>query len=334
MKNKGFTLVELIGVVVIIGLIAVFSVPALTKTIKESAEKEYNEYAKNIELAAENYFHSETDGIINVKEFIQVGTLLENGYLKNQVNPKTNQETSNDATIIVSKNSDGTENYEFVDFNATENGYETDGLIVSYDGYNTPIDGVWKDLSGNGNDGTLMNSVWESNNILIDSNTNSRIFVYDLIPQYSKITMSITMKVNNETNRRSIFNNFDGGGTGFEFHGDKICFLVYLKDIGYKSVCSTEALSINEIYNVSGTYDGKIINLYINGVKNNYLNISGTIAWSSNNTIFAIGCNPTGNVCQTDYSDMNVYSVKLYDRSLSDTEIYNNYQIDRYRFDI
>ena len=48
MKNKGFTLMELIGVIVILGVISVFSIPALTKTFKDSAEKEYNEYVKNI----------------------------------------------------------------------------------------------------------------------------------------------------------------------------------------------------------------------------------------------------------------------------------------------
>ena len=134
MKKKGFTLVELIGVLVILGLIATFSVPALTKTMKDSSEKQYNEYLKNITLAAENYFHSETDGTLNGKYFIKIKTLYDSGYLKKEKNPKTNEDTNENSTVMISKNEDGTEKYELLDMDATETGYVSDGLLVHYDG--------------------------------------------------------------------------------------------------------------------------------------------------------------------------------------------------------
>ena len=83
--KKGFTLVELIGVIVILGVIAAFSVPALTKTMKNSADKEYEEFVKNITLAAENYFHNETDGKIDSRVFIKISTLVNSGYLKKEI---------------------------------------------------------------------------------------------------------------------------------------------------------------------------------------------------------------------------------------------------------
>ena len=157
MKKNGFTLVELIGVLVILGLIATFSVPALTKTMKDSSEKQYNEYLKNITLAAENYFHSETDRTLNDKYFIKIKTLYDSGYLKKEKNPKTNEDTNENSTVMISKNEDGTEKYELLELDATETGYVSDGLLVHYDGYHKPENNVWNDLSGNGNNGTLYN---------------------------------------------------------------------------------------------------------------------------------------------------------------------------------
>lgn len=115
MKNKGFTLIELIGVVVILGLLATFSIPALTKTFRDSADKQYEEYLKNIELAAENYFHSETNGDLTTNYTITIGELVSSGYLKKEINPKTNTETPDSYIVIISKNEDGTEKYELVE---------------------------------------------------------------------------------------------------------------------------------------------------------------------------------------------------------------------------
>lgn len=118
--KKGFTLIELVGVVVILGLIATFSVTAFTKIFSDSADKQYTEYVKNITMAAENYFHNETDGLLIDEYKITIGELAKKGYLKKEINPKTNEEVLDNYYVRISKNEDGTEKYEFVERDINE----------------------------------------------------------------------------------------------------------------------------------------------------------------------------------------------------------------------
>ena len=118
--KKGFTLIELIGVVVILGLLTAFSIPALTKTFRSSADKQYEEYVKNITMAAENYFHSETDGILTDTYVITIRELVEKGYLEKELNPKTNEEPLDTYYVSISKQENGTEKYEFIERDINE----------------------------------------------------------------------------------------------------------------------------------------------------------------------------------------------------------------------
>lgn len=118
--KKGFTLIELVGVVVILGLLSAFSVTAFTKLFSDSADKQYTEYVKNITMAAENYFHNETDGLLIDEYKITIGELAEKGYLKKEINPKTNEEVQDTYYVRISKNEDGTEKYEFVERDINE----------------------------------------------------------------------------------------------------------------------------------------------------------------------------------------------------------------------
>ena len=55
MKNKGYTLVELLAVFVILGIIIMISVPAITGVISSSKSKAYDEQVKILENAARTY---------------------------------------------------------------------------------------------------------------------------------------------------------------------------------------------------------------------------------------------------------------------------------------
>ena len=55
MNKKGFTLVELLGVITVLAIIGVITMPIVNKTIKDSKEKSYKAQIKEIEKAAEDY---------------------------------------------------------------------------------------------------------------------------------------------------------------------------------------------------------------------------------------------------------------------------------------
>lgn len=56
MNRKGFTLIELIAVIVMIGLIMVIVVPNILDIVSESKETSYNTLVKNIVTSSEMYY--------------------------------------------------------------------------------------------------------------------------------------------------------------------------------------------------------------------------------------------------------------------------------------
>ena len=55
MKNKGFTLVELLGVLVVLAIMLIVTVPAITSSLKSADQKEYDSFVNNIIDSAELY---------------------------------------------------------------------------------------------------------------------------------------------------------------------------------------------------------------------------------------------------------------------------------------
>ena len=55
MKNKGFTLVELIAVLVVLSLISLIAIPTVNKSLKEYKQKLYDDAIRNIEQSAKNW---------------------------------------------------------------------------------------------------------------------------------------------------------------------------------------------------------------------------------------------------------------------------------------
>ena len=79
LKNKkGFTLVELLSVLVVLGLIAIICYPAVTKTINDQKVKLSAEQRNRIINAAKNYVAS---NVIADETCINVSDLQSGGYL-------------------------------------------------------------------------------------------------------------------------------------------------------------------------------------------------------------------------------------------------------------
>lgn len=105
MKQKGFTLVELLGVIVILGLLATIIYPVINKKIKTSKQELYKTQIHTIESGARNW-GADHIGTLPINEgetvIVTLSELQNQGYVaENLENPKTGEPFSPDTTITI-----------------------------------------------------------------------------------------------------------------------------------------------------------------------------------------------------------------------------------------
>ena len=115
-NKKGFTLIELIGVIVILALLALLITPVVTSVINNSKEKLYQNTLKNIEISAKDWFSDEENIDKLPKNFetcyITLGELKDEGVVDLDIkNPETGELLDNNSiNVIVTKNNNS---YQF-----------------------------------------------------------------------------------------------------------------------------------------------------------------------------------------------------------------------------
>ena len=97
MKNKAFTLVELMAIIIIIGVIATIAVPNVTNAIKISKQKSCEKQKEMIIDAAKRWA---TDNRISNSN-VSIETLKTEGYIKNEdiKNPLTKKNMTGEINI-------------------------------------------------------------------------------------------------------------------------------------------------------------------------------------------------------------------------------------------
>ena len=92
--NKGFTLIEIIAIMVVLVGIFLISFPTLTNMTKSDEQKRYDNMVANLCAAGKTYMYSNMDqfpelSIINSQVELQISELISYGNVdKNIVNPK------------------------------------------------------------------------------------------------------------------------------------------------------------------------------------------------------------------------------------------------------
>ena len=107
MKNKGFTLVELIGVITVLGIVILLAIPTVRKINDNSKEELYNVQINNIEEGLKNWAIDNSNLLPqNEGEIINItlGQLKTGGYIDSEIkNPKTNKCFGNDMILTVTR---------------------------------------------------------------------------------------------------------------------------------------------------------------------------------------------------------------------------------------
>ncbi len=124
MKNrKGFTLVELLAVIVILGVIMLIAVPNVVSMIDRNKKRTYIEDARNMVTMAEYMLRSDTSIALPTNSEILVLPLstINNGDL--DIDPEGNEYSTDNSYVAIMKDSNGFDEYwvNLVGINGREN---------------------------------------------------------------------------------------------------------------------------------------------------------------------------------------------------------------------
>ena len=116
MKEKGFTLIELIAVIIILGVIAVITVPSVNRAIEKSKTKSLEEQIDRIISSAKNYAIDNSDKlpiVNNEQMLIKVSDLVETGFLEEIPKSPVTEEDLNECIIVTYNETKSKYEYEY-----------------------------------------------------------------------------------------------------------------------------------------------------------------------------------------------------------------------------
>ena len=212
-----------------------------------------------------------------------------------------------------------------------------DGLIRYYNAINnleyshSSNTTIWKDLSGN-YDGEVNDVTWNDKSASFNG-TSSNVNIGQI--REKEITLEVYFKYDNVTSEPAqylISNvNDDLGITMLIDVDSRPRIAVY--DTEYRYIYG-ESIATGAYYNLTGTYDGTNLKLYLNSILIGTLNVGTVQIYPNDTTSMVIGCDPNidqdGNhYCFGDFFAGTIYSARVYNRVLTEEEIKQNIIADR-----
>lgn len=311
----GFTLIEVIAVVILLSIILLVSLPALSSTLKNTKEKRYQEFLNDLYIATEAYITMNDELFPQLKydngtAFINISELVYNNYINhNKGNPKTEEDISLESTIKVTKLQDKSLTYDYFDENYTNGAYVSDQLILMYDAYNLADDKI-KDLKGT-NDGVMVNfnNGWLADTILFDGvddyisnniNTTSNELTFQFVLKYQKKDSNFYIFNKSDVNPMLMVNNngylvLNSSNGTIDYTNQTIMLTVTIDSDGSKLYLNNELVLSDEITDTSGVY-----RLFSNNGSNPYKG--------------------------------SLFATRIYEKSLTADELEINYKIDKGRY--
>src|SRR5208283_325339 len=214
------------------------------------------------------------------------------------------------------------------------------GGPVVYLNFNEGSSNLALDASGHGNTGTIHGSAYRIDNggcvkaLVLDGNGSYVSVLYTPANHPTDaITVSTWFYVNDTTPQALVSTYEDGGGyrLGFD-EGNDLWWTLGLDNLagGVSVVIPHETIALGQWHQVTGSYDGSVARIYLDGILRNQMNATGSIRYVDNNSVM-IGADagpadsPADN--SPDYLTGGVDEVKIYGRALS----YSEEMDDRYQ---
>ena len=93
--KRGFTLIEMLGILVVLAVIIIVSLPSIVQTSKNSRQAELDDNKKTIYMAAETYIDLNKDASANLKKnkyyYVKLTNLVDEGLISSNLkNPENN----------------------------------------------------------------------------------------------------------------------------------------------------------------------------------------------------------------------------------------------------
>ena len=364
--KKGFTLIELLGIIVILGLIVAFTVPSLINLKKNEEQKEYDNFLKNVSLAAETFYQTNTkmcDFDNYTYCYINVSDLIENDYLRNDlINPKNKNVISYLDTVILEKNEDNTIKYYY----SSMYGYVKDNLLVHYDAIRNTNNGhdylttVWEDISENKNNATLKNftsvDTWYNNSLNFSgknyNSTNSEHVDFNLNDSLDEFTITLYTKqgklAENDYASRLFHSQKKDLSSMFKVYPkyNAGVYTIYLEfaikeneeyvTTFIQAYPDNYAIKNDEVYGITITCSNSDYEIYKNGSLVKSINISGY------NEISNLKCSDvlSSKIILGNAENLlraykgEIYNFKIYNKVLTDEQIKQNYEVDKLRYNL